>query len=271
MIDMRYKPRFLPQVSAPFDIVLQKLDEEGVGYDMVEVDPNTLNPSQGITFSDEVGKVNVDDMNPIWISDDMDVLDGHHRMVRAMLDEIPLKAVKIKANSKDASRILNKIQDIYEYEQAQGMEEVVGQDVINSGNEAGSSEFLASLEEDNIATQSENPSKNEQTVIAYRRDPIKENSVVGNFFVTKPIQGFSKYEIDFENLFDTHSTGVSYKDGQDPIDILSKVWFPHVNFEKLSGKYNVPPENLKNKAIAEKARSMGYDGIKFETIIWGLK
>ena len=54
MIDMRYKPRFLPQVSAPYEIVLQKLEEEGVKYELVEVDPNDLEASQGVTFSDEV-------------------------------------------------------------------------------------------------------------------------------------------------------------------------------------------------------------------------
>jgi hypothetical protein len=276
MIDMRYKPRFLPQVSAPFSIVLQKLDDDGVGYGMVEVDPNELQPSQGITFSDEVGRVNVDDMNPIWISNDMKVLDGHHRMVRALLDGIKLKAVKIDLNDKDASRVLNRIQDIYEYEQARGMEEVEMQDPINGENQidagVSQSEFLASLEEDNLTLQSEAPSTNQTTVVAYRKEPIKENSVIGNFFTLKPMEGYSKYEIDFDNLLDTTALGVTYKDGQQPVDILAKSWFPHVNFEKLGTQYNTPSINLKNKAVAEKAMKMGYDGIKYgDTLIQGLK
>jgi hypothetical protein len=276
MIDMRYKPRFLPQVSAPFNIVLQKLDDDGVGYETTEVDPNELQPSQGITFSDEVGKVNVDDMNPIWISNNMKVLDGHHRTIRALLDNIKIKAIKIDLNDKDACRVLNKIQDIYEYEQASGVEEVVGQDVINSDNQMNSgvsdSEFLASLEEDNISVQSETPSVNQQSIIGYRKEPIKENSIVGNFFTLKPVAGYDKYQIDFENLLDTGSLGVTYKDGQQPVDILAKSWFPHVNFEKLAEKYDSPSINLKNKAIAEKARKMGYDGIKYgDSLIQGLK
>jgi len=271
MIDMRYKPRFLPQVNAPYDIILQKLDEEGIGYEVVEVDPNELSPLQGITFSDEVSKVNVDDMNPIWISSDMGILDGHHRMLRALLDEIPIKAIKIDLNSKDACRILNKIQDIYEYEQSQGLEEVEAQDAINFyGNDE--NQFLTSLEEDNLAVQSEKPSKNEKTIIGYRKDPIKENSVVGNFFTLKPVAGYDKYQIDFENLLDTSALGVTYKDGQEPVDILAKNWFPHVNFEELSKKHNTSSINLKNKAVAEKAIKMGYDGIKYgESIIQGLK
>jgi len=271
MIDMRYKPNFLPQVHAPYDIVLQKLDEEGINYSTVEVDPNELKPMQGIIFSDEVGGVNVDDMNPIWISSDMSVLDGHHRCYKALFDEVSVKAIKLDLNNKDACRALNKIQDIYEYEQSQGLEEVESQDAINFYGDD-ENQFLKSMEEDNQSLQTETPSKNEKSVVGYRKDPIKENSVVGNFFTLKPIDGYDKYQIDFDNLLDTNSLGVTYKDGQDPVDILSKSWFPHVNFEKLSTKHNTTPINLKNKAIAEKAMKMGYDGILYNNlIVQGLK
>ena len=179
-------------------------------------------------------------------------------------------------NSKDACRLLNKIQDIYEYEEKQQMEEVVAQDVINANNEANGgisdSEFLASLEENNLSIQTEAPSKNQQTIIGYRREPIKENSVIGNFFTLNPVEGFNKYEIIFDNLLDTHQLGVTYKDGQEPVDILAKIWFPHINFEKLSEQYDVPAINLQNKAIAEKAQTLGYDGIKHgDKLIQGLK
>jgi len=271
MINMSYKPTFLPQMNAPYDIVLQKLDDEGIGYSNIEIDANELMPSQGITFSDDVGGVNVDDNNPIWISSDNTVLDGHHRMVRALLDEIPVKCIMIDLSHKDACRILNKIQDIYEYEQSQGVEEVVSQDAINFYGDD-ENQFLKTLEEDNLNIQTENPTNNQQTIVGYRKDPIKENSVIGNFFTLKPVEGFNKYEIDFDNLMDTNSLGVTYKDGQDPIDILAKSWFPHVNFEKISNNNNVPSINLKTKAVAEKAMKMGYDGIKYgDTIIQGLK
>jgi len=268
---MKYKPYFLPQVHAPYDYVLQKLDDENINYSVVEVDPNELNPMQGITFSDEVGDVNVDDMSPIWISLDMGVADGHHRFTRALIDNILIKCVKIAMNDKDVCRVLNKIQDIYEYEQSQGIEEVVSQDAINYYGDD-ENQFLNSLEEDNLTIQSESPSKNEQTITAYRRNPIKENSVVGNFFTLKPIEGYDKYEIDFENLLDTNALGVTYKDSQEPVDILAKNWFPHVNFEKLATQHSTTSINLKNKAVAEKAMKFGYDGIKYgDTIIQGLK
>ena len=271
MIDMRYKPMFLPQVSAPYEIVLQKLDEENIGYNVVEVDPNELEPLQGFVFSDEVGKVNIGDMYPIWISSDMQVLDGHHRMTRALLDGVKIKAIKIDLNNKDACRVLNKIQDIYDYEVSQGLEEVESQDAINFYG-SDENQFLTSLEEDNLAVQTKTPTKNQKTIIGYRKDPIKENSVVGNFFTLKPVDGYDKYEINFENLLDTNALGVTYKDSQEPVDILAKSWFPNVNFEKLSTQHNTTSINLKNKAVAEKAMKMGYDGIKYgDSIIQGLK
>jgi hypothetical protein len=271
MIDMRYKPYFLPQVSAPYTIVLQRLDDEDVDYDVIETNPEELNPSQGITLSDEVGNVELDDLNPIWVDNEMNVLDGHHRWVKAMVDNVPLKAVKINLNNKDACRILNKIQDIYEYEHQQGLEEVEMQSAINYYGDD-ENQFLTELEGYNTEIQKEFPHANEQTITAYRKNPIKENSAVGNFFTLSPIEGYSKYQIDFDNLLDTNALGVTYKDGQEPVDIIARIWFPHINFEKLGEQYNMPAINLKNKAVAEKAMKLGYDGIKYgDKLIQGLK
>jgi hypothetical protein len=277
------RPYYLPQVSAPFEIVLQKLDEEGINYKLITLNPTEddgIKTPQNVVYSDEVEKCNIDDTNPIWLSDDgenINISDGNHRYIKALLDGIPIKAVKIDLNEKDAARVLNKIQDIYEYEQARAMEEgEPSQDIINNENQADSgvsdSEFLASLEEDNVNVQTETPSVNQQSIIGYRKEPIKENSVVGNFFTLNPIDGFSKYQIDFDNLLDTHALGVTYKDSQQPVDILAKIWFPNINFEKLGEQYSMPSINLKNKAIAEKAMKMGFDGIKYgDTLIQGLK
>lgn len=277
MIDMRYKPYFLPQINIPYNVVLQKLDDEGIGYNMVEVDPDELIASQGITFSDEVDTVNLDDLNPIWINNEMKVLDGHHRWVKALLSNIPIKAVKINMNDKDACRLLNKIQDIHEYEENQKMEEVVNNDVINDENDINnyytdSKEFLGTLEEENAVLQGEEPQKNQKTLIAYRKEPIMEESVVGNFFTLNPIDDYGKYEIEFDNLLDTNELGIEYKDTQEPVDILAKIWFPNINFEKLSQEYKMPSNNLKSRAIAEKAAKYGYDGIKYgDKLIQGLK
>lgn len=270
-IDMRHKPYHLPQITAPFNIVLDKLDGEEIDYDLVDIHPNDLNPLQGIVYSDEVEKIKLDDLNPIWISANNEICDGHHRYFRAALDDVNLKAIKINLNYRDASRILNKIQDIYEYEQSKNLEEVEVQDTINFYDND-ENQFLNKLEEDNLTNQDETTSRNPQTIIGYRQNSINENSVVGNFFYLKPIDKFDKYEIIFDNLLDTNILGLNYKDGQQPTDILAKIWFPNINFEKISQENGIPSINLKNKAIVIKAKKMGYDGIKYgDTLLQGLK
>jgi len=268
------RPYHLPQLNMDYSIVLEKLDDEGIDYKIIELSPNEndgIIPSQLIVYSDEISGVNLDDNHPIWISSDNHICDGHHRYFKGMFENKPVIGVQINLSEKDACRTLNKIQDLYEYEQSQGLEEVQSQDAINFYGDD-ENQFLNSLEEDNLELQAEAPAKNQQTLVGYRQSPIKENSVIGNFFTLKPVEGFDKYEIEFDNLMDTNSLGVTYKDGQDPIDILAKSWFPNINFEKLSTVHNTTPINLKTKAVAEKAMKMGYDGIKYgDTIIQGLK
>jgi hypothetical protein len=252
-------PYYLPQILMLADLVLKKLDEEDIDYEYIYIDPNELKPSQPFTLSDEVGRVVLDDKNPIWVDKENNVLDGHKRMVFALTDNLPLPAIRINMNFKDACRLLNKIQDIYDYEQQQELEEVEMQDAVNANNQANGgvsyNEFLSNLEENNMSVEAEKPSKNDKVLIGYRREPLKENSSIGNFFTLNPIEGFNKYEIDFENLLDTNDLGLQYKDSQIPAEVLAKVWFPHVNFEKLSEEYSIPALNLKNKAIAEKAKA----------------
>lgn len=267
------RPYHLPQLSMDYSIVLEKLDDENINYETIELHPSendNIESSQNIVYSDEITGVDLDDSKPIWIADNK-ICDGHHRYFKAMFENKPIIAIKLDIGFMDACRILNKIQDIYEYEQSQGLEEVQVQDTINFYQDD-ENQFLNSLEEDNIALQTETPSKNQKTIVGYRKNPIKENSVVGNFFTLKPVEGYDKYEIDFENLMDTNSLGVTYKDGQDPVDILAKSWFPNINFEKLSSEHSTDAINIKTKAVAEKAMKMGFDGIKYgNSIIQGLK
>lgn len=267
------RPYHLPQINLLYSIVLEKLDKENINYELVQLEPNEndgIQPSQNLVYSDEITTVTLDDSNPIWIADNK-ICDGHHRYFKGMFENKLLLAIKLNLDFMDACRVLNKIQDIYEYEQSQGLEEVETQDAINFYGED-ENQFLKSLEEDNSVIQQEKSSANQQTIIGYRKDPIRNNSVVGNFFTLNPINGYSKYQIEFDNLLDTHALGVMYKDGQQPVEILAKIWFPHVNFEEISKQYNMPSINLKNKAIAEKAQKMGFDGIKYgDTLIQGLK
>lgn len=284
MIDLRYKPYHLPQVSAPYIYVVDKLGKEGIETEMVDMHPKDLGVMQGIAFSDEVHNIDLDNADPIWVSNDNKVIDGHHRFLKGEMEDRPIKVIKIlNMNALDSARILNKIQDIYEYEQEMiaeyedqlEMEEVVSQNAINLNNEIDSGtenieynnqlDFLSELE------SAELPEGNSMKMFGYREKPISENSIVGNFFLIEPVEGFDKYEIDFENVLDTNDIGLDFKE-ENPIDVLAKVWFPNVNFDTLSEEKNISPVNLKNKIIAEKASQMGYDGIKYgDRFIQGLK
>lgn len=277
MIDMRHKPNYLPQLSAPFTEIISGLDSEGVNYEKLNLNPNLLNPSQGVVYSDGVSNVNMD--KPIWVDKNLGVLDGHHRFTNAIANDNPIDVIKVDLDHKDACRILNKIQDIYEYKQSNdnitNVVEVITQDVINYENDKDSgvsdSEFLATLEENNINLTEENKSVNTNKIIAYRDKPIKENSVVGNFFNLEPNEKCDKYEIEFDNLLDFDKMGVPIKNSQNPMDILAKIWFPHINFEKLANSYDITPSNLKVRAISERAKKSGYDGIKYGKLVQGFK
>jgi len=270
----KISPYHLPQISAPEEIVFERLVDGGFSYEVIEIDPNELKPMQPFVFSDNIQEFDSTTIPKIWISKDNDIIDGHHKFVSALNANQPIKCIKISLNGKDGARELNKIQDIYEYEEQRNLEEVVLQNVINQENDqdAGIDEndFLKMLEEATIENLPE--TGNQQTLFAYRDKPISENSVVGNFFMLEPVDGYDKYEIDFENLLDTNDLGIDFKSGQKPPHILAKNWFPNIDFESLSQPFGIPVDNLKNKAVAEKAKSLGYDGIKYgNTVIQGLK
>ena len=284
MIDTRYKPPHLPQMNAPFIYVLDKLEKDGVEYNIKKSHPSDLIPSQGIVALDKISSIDMKNIKPIWTAMNNEILDGHHRYGAALSHDIPLRHVQIMLNAKDAVRVLNKIQDIFEYEQQSNIEEVVSQNIFNTRNGADSgisdSEFLATLEgaldddkREILHSGDEGVvGKKKKMIIGYRRTPIVDNSKIGNFFTLEPIEGYKKYEIEFDNLLDTNDMDAIFQKGISPVFILAKKWFPNIEFDKIGKKYKINSDALINRAVAEKALVMGYDGIKYgDIIIQGLK
>ena len=284
MIDTRYKPPHLPQINAPFIYVLDKLEQDGVEYNIKQSHPSELKPSQGIVALDKISSIDLDNIKPIWTSMDNDILDGHHRYGAALSHDKPIRHVQIMLNPKDAIRALNKIQDIFEYEQQTQLEEVVAQDVLNlgTGMDGGisHSEFLATLEaemddENREILHSGNEQgvvkKKKKIVTGYRKTAVVEDSEVGNFFTLNPVEGYKKYDIEFDKLLDTNDMNAIFIKGESPVFILAKKWFPNIDFDKIGKKYKISPNVLINRAVAEKAKSMGYDGIKYgDVMVQGL-
>lgn len=275
MIDLRFKPPWLPQVNSPFNYTLDMLDKEGVKYKYMQADPDELSPSQGIVAQDKVSEIDMDNISPIWVSQDNKVLDGHHRYVAALSRNVPIKCVKVMLSQKDAIRILNKIQDIFDYENQEKMVEVVAQDQINMMNDTDSgvspSEFLATLESDSKEDDDEreilHDDKKVKKVTGYRKKDVNDKSVVGNFFSLKESDGYNKYDMEFDSLLDTNELGLTYKSESSPVSVLCMKWFPNIDFDKIAKNYDVKPESIMNRAVAEKARKMGYDGIKYGDIM----
>jgi len=268
------RPYYLPQISAPYNIVLDKLNDDNIGYNIIRFKPNDndkILPSQKVIYSDIIEKCEINNNNPIWLSTDNDVLticDGHHRYFKALYDNVPILGIVLNFCFNDACRILNKIQDIFDYEKSKSIENDVNQNIIDLKQDD-ENQFLNALEEHNGLLGG---NKNNKKIIAYRKGSIIENSVIGNFFCLNPIKGYDKYEIEFDNLLDVKDLGVKYRKNEKPVDILCNIWFPHINFNTLASKYNVSLDNLKYKTITEFAKKLGYDGVKYDdNLIQGFK
>lgn len=276
MIDFRYKPIWLPQISAPINYIASKLKEEGVDFKFLKVNLKNLKPLQGIVISEKVSAVDPSTMKLIWISNDYHILDGHHRYASALSNDLSyIPSFFIDLPYKDACRVLNKIIDIYKYETQKSLEEVVSQTQINALNDpdVDPENFLEILDiesnkDKEILNDDENiVGNNKRKITAYRKESLKENSSVGNYFSLKPIDGYKKYDIEFKNLLDTDDMNLIYHGDNYPVLTLAKIWFPNIDFHKVAKKYNVNPNVFINRAVAEKARDMKYDGIKYGDIM----
>jgi hypothetical protein len=274
---MNRKPKHMPQISAPFEYVIDGLKRDGVVYKDITLQADDILPSQQVTFLDSIDVDKTKKVEPIWVAGSTDeenvVVDGHHRWVDYLSTNKPIRATKIIMKPNDACRVLNKIQDIYEYQTSTELEEMATHfQNINDRNDPKNDGYVDDFDwlgkaiketEELNADKEKTPKK----IYAYRDKPINENSLVGNFFSLNKLPKCDKYEIEFDNLLDTNELGIDYKDDQNPIDILVRLWFPGINFVALSEKHQTTEENLKNKAISEYAQKMGYDGIKYGNIM----
>jgi hypothetical protein len=265
-------PEWLPQVSAPFVYVLKGLDDHGVPYENVSVPLSDLKPLQGIVDYDKVNSMvnsissGEDSLKTIWVSQDNDILDGHHRYVAAMKmnPEGSISCMRIMLPHKDAVRILNKLGDLYDAQQTPNLEpkDEITPELSHEPTESPMTEVPVDAEP---AGEEETPKGGTITLTGYRDKPVKEKAMSGNFFLLKPKEGFDKYEIDFDNVLDTHTTGLALNQ-TNPIVEFCKQWCK-LDVDALAAKHGVPVDKYAAKMVADKAKGMGYDGIKYGDII----
>ena len=120
---------WLPQVKGEnVNEILQELRDSGIIVKSVMVEPSYLKPLQK-----KVSETKIDDINSVidddgylprtWVDANNNILDGHHRVYayqsRPDIDKV--ECYKIFLNSKDACRILNKIQDRIDFKREYGI------------------------------------------------------------------------------------------------------------------------------------------------------
>jgi hypothetical protein len=125
----KQKDIWLPQMKAPIDYIMNQLTENGIKHNLVDLKPKELIPLQkNVSRTKVIEYKNMIDTNvevpPIYIADENEILDGHHKSYAFMQDPSiqTVKCLKIFMDFKDAARILNQIQDRFDFVNNDGMD-----------------------------------------------------------------------------------------------------------------------------------------------------
>ena len=248
---MAVKNSWLPQITSDYDYIYKNLDNSQVGYKIDNFNPNELKPLTDNVNVENVRGVkdsilNLKPVDPIFISKDNEVLDGHDRLFafQTTPEVAKVVCVKIYADKHDASRILNKIQDKYNWEN-------------NLDNN------FTEKQEDGIQESSEEETKNGKTLTLYSNKPFTPNSKIGNLLIDKQKPSYDKaYQFEFENLLEIDDKEC----GDNPVENLAKKWFPdYDNFKMEAARAVLTFENYVLKRIYQEAVRKGFDGIKYGT------
>lgn len=241
----------LPQITAPYTEVIDILKSNGVEYKTIMADNTRLRPLQGIIFADDIRDYDENNSEPIYVSNEYHVIDGHHRLGSAIASNKRIKTIILNLNTEDTIKELTKIQHIIDYK-----------------NKIDNSKDVNVIEDINNLPDNRHKSANIK-LCGYRNNPINEKSVIGNFFHLKPNNdnNYIKYDIEFDNLFDTDDIGLSFDNTTMPNEKLVKIWFPYLNLDKISSEHGFDKNSLINKMLHKHASDMGYDGIKYSDIM----
>jgi len=246
---MAVKQNWLPQVTADYNYLYKNLDANNVGYKIDAFNPHDLKPLTDNVNIDNVRGIkdtiiNSQPIDYIIISKDNEVLDGHDRLFgfQSTPEVNKIFCVKIYADKHDAARILNKIQDKYNWENNLDAD--------------------YNIKSDDIQEDVEDP-KNAKSLTLYSSKPFAPNNKVGNLLIDKMKPEFKHaYQFEFENLYEMDDSEC----GDNPIESLGKKWFgDYDNFKMEAARAVLAFENYVMKRIYQEALNKGYDGIKYGT------
>lgn len=257
MVDINniYKPKGHPQISAPFKFITGELNNTHHPYEVAGVKVDDLKPTQPFVDNDLVdvfvkklmgGEV----LKPIWIDRDDNIIDGHHRYAAHLVaqPDTAIPAVRLMCKKQVAMDLLNTIQEEF----------------LKHKKRFDQSELLRSISEvdDSMYVRDKDYTTKKELIVGYRKNPITK-SLVGNFFVLKPISGYKAFEIEFDNVFNTDEIDKKIGTSSNPVQALCAVWFPSLDIKSRAKDFGMTPDKFINAIVAEKARTKKIDGIMY--------
>lgn len=295
-VEKRMKPSWMAQVTAPHQFILDNLDKMGIGYKMDNIDPAKCKPMQEKIDTKKVNffKDKIDNnqpLEPIYMAGDDEILDGHHRAFS--FTEHPdiesMSCIKIYAEYKDAMRLLNQLQDRYDFGQEfnagqmqpMGMLPATGANQGNAGAETpavmaeqGEDEALPSEEpetstekpvdssDDGRYVSYDSAGKNKQVLTLFKAKPLNDKAKTGDFLIMKSKPGFTvEYTLEFENLLAMSPEEI--ENPELPTESLLKKWKPDVDLQAEAAKQSLMYPIYLSREINTLANQKGIDGVQY--------
>jgi hypothetical protein len=275
---------WLPQVKDEnINEILHELEDIGIIVKSVLIGPSYLKPLQK-----KVSKPIIDELNnvvdndgylpKVWVDANNNILDGHHRsyVYQSRPDIDKIECYKIFLNSKDACRILNKIQDRIEFKKEYGIKSPSTFNMMDTIQKEINSVQYPKQNAKYLGPDKEQEQQKEKltfddvtnkTCTLYSVRPFDKGNTSGFIMSFTKDKGYDKeYEILFDKLLNVPKEEM---DLYEPF-YLAGMYMLDPNFEKDPIKIKKMASDV-NKVYAEFikdrlngfAKRGGYDGINF--------
>ena len=255
------KHSWLPQMTADYPYILKNLGLYGVPFEIVNVDPKQLKPVGKLLNADKVkeyeeaikGKKPV---SPSFISENDEILDGKHRAYAFKYSPVKsVQCIRLKCDTPTAARMLNKIQDKYDFEHG------------NEDNDKVLDYYKPrKVEVEKPLDEATGGKPNPKTFVVYTNKPIKpgSNPKTGHHGIFENKKNFEhKHTIAFKNVYE-HTTN---DDPKQMIEGLCAEWFPEglERYKKEADQHALTLEAYMNRKIVDEGRARGYDAIVYHS------
>ena len=274
---------WLPQVKEEnIDEILQEMKDGGIIVKSVMIEPSYLKPLQKKVMKPKIDEINsvIDNdgyLPKTWVDANNNILDGHHRVYtyqsRPDIDKV--ECYKIFLNSKDACRILNKIQDKIDFKNEYGIKSPATFNMMDSIQNEIDNVNLPKVQNSNFNEIKEDDKKENldfndvtnKVVTLYSVRPFDKGNTSGFIMSFTKDKGYDKeYEILFDKILYVPQEEMEL---HEPF-YLAGMYILDPNFEKdpamikkmASDVNQVYAHFIKNR-LNGFAKRAGYDGINF--------